>query len=176
LFKIDLSSSNPIKVLVSSNLGGLVQSSLVVNNYLYLGLEDSNKIIRLDLSVTSLPITPEILYDNLSAGVIGIANKNATIYYTSGNQVIYTFDEQVLNVDTINQHPISIYPNPVLQNIFIKGNISNDLFFTIYAINGIKIKEGNFDNSINISDLNSGLYFIKLNQNNTSLIKKIIKK
>lgn len=63
-------------------------------------------------------------------------------------------------------------------NVFVQLGIT-DAYYTLLSINGQKLKEGNLvngDNSINISQLKSGLYFINLTTEKGSLIRKLIKK
>jgi hypothetical protein len=65
-----------------------------------------------------------------------------------------------------------IYPNPVIDML----NFVNDSkkTYKIYSINGVLIKKGITTSSLNISNLNSGLYFITLkdvHQPNTTTLK-----
>lgn len=177
LYKIDLTSSNPQRVLVSSNLG-FVQSSLVVNNYLYLGFESLNEILRIDLSESSLPITPVTVVDNLNGGIIGLANKDNTIYATNGtSQSIITFQDPVLSINVSNKNLISIYPNPTNEILYIMGDQINNLSFRIYSLNGVTLKEGVYNNGvIDVSNFTQGLYFIQLNQNEKTLTQSFLKK
>ncbi len=175
IYKIDTANPSAQKVLVASNPGGFLQSSLIINDYLYLGLETSNMLVRLDLSTTNLPITPVVMLDNLGAGVIGLAHKGSTIYYTTGQQIIYTYQDAVLSTDDVVQNPISMYPNPTKELIHIKGNLSGNPLYSIYTQTGVKIKEDQLRNTINISELASGIYFLMLNQNSNIQTVKIIK-
>lgn len=175
IYKIDMANPGAQKVLVASNLGGILQSSLIINNYLYLGLETSNMLVRLDLSITNLPITPVVMLDILGAGVIGLAHKGSTIYYTTGQQIIYTYQDAVLSTDDVVQNPISMYPNPTKELIHIKGDLSGNPLYSIYTQTGVKIKEDQLRNTINISELASGIYFLTLNQNSNIQTVKIIK-
>ncbi len=66
---------------------------------------------------------------------------------------------------------VSIYPNPVLNTIYI---YSNEIFenFTLFDINGRKIKEGKIKNAtVDVNDIIPGNYILEL-KNKKSTIKK----
>ena len=176
LYKIDLASSNPQKVLISSNLG-LVQASLIVNNYLYLGVESTNKLLRIDLSEVNLPITPVVLADNLNGAILGLANKGTTIYASDGtSQNINTFQDLALSINEVYKNAISVYPNPTNDFLKIKGDQLSDLSFKIYSLGGVLIDEGIYNNSkIDVSNIAQGLYFIHLIQNDNTLTQRFLK-
>lgn len=72
---------------------------------------------------------------------------------------------------------IEVYPNPVADVLHIKGVELNKLSkIQIYNINGNLIKELDklsiFDNNINVSLLEPGIYLIKLDENTIKFIKK----
>ena len=179
IYKIDISISNPSKVLVSStNVEGVLQSSIIVNDYLYLGFESPNKISRIDLTNSNLPIIPTVIFDDLGAGVIGLANKDETIYYTTGQQIIYNFNESVLNINDFDLNNITIYPNPSENIIRFKGvdAVSENAFYSVYSSAGALIIKGNFHGSLDVSNLNRGMYFIELNEDGKRIyVTKIIK-
>lgn len=175
IYKIDLLDPTPQRVLVSTNLVGGTQSSHIVGNYLYLGLESANKIVKLDLTST-LPISPEVVIENPDGGVIGLANKGNTFYASeSVSQNIITFEDQALNVAAFNQNSLAIYPNPTKERLYVKTINSIELNYTVYSVNGTKFKEGIYTGEIDISNLAQGLYFINLNQNGVNQIEKFVK-
>ena len=70
---------------------------------------------------------------------------------------------------------ISIFPNPVLDVINLEGNLS-DGYFQVINLNGIIEKEGVFQNSeIDVSKMNSGIYFLKIEAEENTYFKKIVK-
>jgi hypothetical protein len=68
----------------------------------------------------------------------------------------------------------SLYPNPATNAIRI---VANDTFdtFVIYDLMGRMISTGNYDEVINVSQLTSGVYFIKLNTKNDERVLKFTK-
>ncbi len=81
-------------------------------------------------------------------------------------------------VSTVLQNAISLYPNPTSSILFI-DNPSDELITsaTIYTINGSLVKnvKDNSIESISVSDLQTGIYFVKLTTSNQTLNYKFIK-
>ncbi len=82
-----------------------------------------------------------------------------------------------LTVNSFNFSNINIYPNPIIGN-YLFANTSEDLNATIYNLLGktiltTRITKNN--NQINLTNLQSGIYLIKLANNKGSITKKIIK-
>ncbi|WP_431165540.1 endonuclease [Tenacibaculum halocynthiae] len=78
-----------------------------------------------------------------------------------------------------NEAPLfnaDIYPNPASNSISIKINDFRKANYRISNTLGQIIKKGRVSNSINVSDLNKGIYILDINDGNKSIIKKFIKK
>lgn len=114
--------------------------------------------------LTSTPNTnvlvSEIIYDNYSARA--------------------TATEDLLNTKSFNTSSanISIYPNPVNDVVNISSPDFEIQTISITDINGrvVKnIKVNNTTTNINVSDLNSGVYFMSVNTLDGNIIKKFVK-
>ena len=73
---------------------------------------------------------------------------------------------------------VDVFPNPTNGTIKIVSNINTETNYSIFNINGQNVKSGNINSKlefIDLSDLISGIYFIKIKNINGNLIKKIIK-
>jgi len=82
--------------------------------------------------------------------------------------------------DTEIDTGISIFPNPVTENIHINFEQNGEYAFAIYDITGKKLyhqKEMNQKNSLTLTNYASGIYFLKIKEIGTNKIKnvKIIK-
>ncbi|WP_417854926.1 endonuclease [Xanthomarina gelatinilytica] len=101
---------------------------------------------------------------------------------TSGNRVV--FDDLswtcYSNLDTENYDldKISVYPNPVSNQLNIQLNSIEKTQIEIYNILGKRVltKTIHQSQSIQLDNLNSGVYILKLTQGNTTISKKLIKK
>ena len=98
---------------------------------------------------------------------------NLSISYDDINENVIL--QSSSNIKSNKAVDISIYPNPAKDYITIQ---SNDLFkISVFDITGKKVKEVNMrDNNttINISNLKSGIYTVKLQNKKTVYDKKII--
>ncbi|WGD35270.1 T9SS type A sorting domain-containing protein [Olleya sp. YS] len=94
---------------------------------------------------------------------------------------IYSFTTEAdpaLSIDEFDANTFSIYPNPAKNEISIKTDISFDSV-AIYNQLGQRVLQLNsdklIDNTINISDLNSGIFFMKIKSNDKEQTIKFIK-
>jgi hypothetical protein len=78
----------------------------------------------------------------------------------------------------VSKSSITLFPNPTTSILNIE-NSSNEIInsVSIYSINGKLIKEiDSFTTAINVSDLQSGIYFIKIEMNKNVFNYKFVKK
>lgn len=71
---------------------------------------------------------------------------------------------------------VSLHPNPANEHITVEGEKIQSI--TIYDISGKAIRSLDFNDTfqdINISDLNSGMYFINITTQDGGLMKKVVK-
>jgi hypothetical protein len=79
-----------------------------------------------------------------------------------------------LSVENENLLQIGVYPNPIDKYLVING-LFNQAKITIYTISGVKVFESNYSNNDKLYlNLSSGLYMLKVNSSNKSIIKKLI--
>jgi hypothetical protein len=122
----------------------------------------------------------------------GIGNSTSinsiTIYWPSGtvdfisNPAINTahtiVEGSALSVIDETLVDVSIYPNPVEAELTIKtsANVINKIA-TVFDINGKRILSQKLDsNTINVSNLTSGIYFLRLESEGKIIKRKFIKK
>jgi glucose/arabinose dehydrogenase len=95
---------------------------------------------------------------------------NGELYVSNLSGSIFKISDALLSIDENTQNTISIYPNPantVLNIDFLGTAITNSTTINIFDIQGKLIKSILKDNidtftSINISDLKSGFYILKV--------------
>jgi hypothetical protein len=76
------------------------------------------------------------------------------------------------NVDLFNK--LSIYPNPANNTVSISG-VNEIQKITVFSLLGKKEVEVSNKNIIDISQLSNGIYFIQIEKNNRTYLKKFIK-
>ncbi|MDO7171594.1 T9SS type A sorting domain-containing protein [Mariniflexile sp. AS56] len=90
---------------------------------------------------------------------------------------------KTLSTNTIEKLKFDVYPNPVVNEFTVSLKNSNlnldKSIIRIYAINGQKVKEFKVLNAseikLNVSQLNSGFYLLKISDDVNSVSKKLIK-
>ena len=76
--------------------------------------------------------------------------------------------------NTFNDNQIQIYPNPSKNQITIENNFTELTSYTLFNSLGQQIENGQINNSlftINISQLSSNIYFLKIGTNVFKIIK-----
>jgi surface protein len=83
-------------------------------------------------------------------------------------------DCSTASVDDQNQLDISIYPNPTSDIVYIDGNYTQ-LKVVVYDILGKQVMNKSITNSIDISQLEKGVYILKLSDGAKLTTQRIIK-
>jgi len=167
------SDGDYFKILISG-INGTTPTNDTIKYYLAdyrngqtLILNDWKKI---DLS--SLGAIDTLVF-NLESSDVGSYGMNTPAYFCMDN-ITYTSTSSIENTANNN---INIYPNPAKNVVNIKGvlnaNISvNDITGkTVYSKNNCSENE-----KVNVSNLNSGIYFIRIEGNKHIYTKKLIVK
>jgi len=115
----------------------------------------------------------------LTASTDGIVAVTATANDASGEtaSIIVTISNQSLSVNENNlSSQISIYPNPVKNQLFIELDNQKVTEITIIDYSGRVVKTINSNvNTINVSDLQQGIYILKVATENGVLTNRFIK-
>ena len=107
----------------------------------------------------------------------------AAIYFDFNAPVITNrfetqFVDDALSVAEFDFNGFNMYPNPATDVLTIKLNNISSANLSIYNIQGKLIKERTISNEQNlelsVSDLQSGMYFVKLNTATKEMVKKLI--
>ncbi len=140
------------------------------------GLEIDRYEYALD-TVNTFPVDFEF-YDN-TVMIVGIASNEKDTYPSKPKRTfIMTHLDAFSNTSTVVQHEVKIYPNPTSDEIYFESNDCNDvLHVDVYDALGKKqVSEFLTKQSLNISNLNEGMYFVKLRCGKDALgMYKIIK-
>jgi len=78
-----------------------------------------------------------------------------------------------LGIDNLNQLDISIYPNPASDKLHIDGLVVQDV--VIYSIDGKEVLNISNQNTIDVSSLSKGVYFIRVSDGINVSTNKLIK-
>lgn len=127
--------------------------------------------------------------EGLSGGFYLITNENNDILWNGGDFTYSTTAELAYNMivdvdEMLASEDVSIRPNPVTNNANIEFSLNNsaNVNIAVFDILGKKVKNiysgnmtgGSQNVNVNVSELNKGVYFVKLQINSEVVIKKII--
>jgi len=100
----------------------------------------------------------------------GTTNAETTVPFPIG-----TYARQLSNSDFASAN-FSLYPNPVTNgSVTISSNSADAMQVQVYDVLGKVVKnEILSNNTLNVSNLNTGLYIVKITQNQNSVTKKLV--
>jgi len=134
--------------------GNVLPNWLVFNNGVFTGVPESEETIAITIIAT----------DNYGASVSDTFN--------------LTIHSELIGIEQITvKDNLIIYPQPCKDDIHIYWDnaLSKIEQFQLYTIDGQFIKEGGLkSNSINVSDLNKGLFIIRIKTKEKIITKKLI--
>ena len=85
-----------------------------------------------------------------------------------------------IDTPTATESSLNVYPNPVNNQLFISTNEKIETV-SIYTITGVMVGQQSTVNSqqsmsIDVTNLNSGVYFVKINTKENEIIRRFVKK
>ena len=75
-----------------------------------------------------------------------------------------------------NDKNYSIYPVPVRDRLYVNGDVDNIINIKVLNINGKLMIEDQYNDGIDVSQLDAGTYIACIVTNNGTIYKKFIKK
>ncbi|MDR1810639.1 MAG: T9SS type A sorting domain-containing protein [Prevotella sp.] len=181
---------------------GLAPISILIENVLGFRLDGANKILTYDLRRTDRHGIENLRMADITTSVVADdrtgenASDSARITVTADKpytlRVIFEGEEYVFNIVAGTQvieippeglgiiptsaKKISIFPNPVKDELWLAGDFSVGCNFNIRNIAGQMASVGILkNNSINVSSLPTGLYLLYLNGNDKKRVEKFLK-
>lgn len=140
--------------------------------------------IKAEISTTEIKyyIDNELVYTGSNFSQLDISGINM-LHNNYGGDAYYdniTFAEEELTTNTITKNSFVVYPNPVKDNIKL-NTPKNEVIHSVEIISmgGQKVlnkKLTNSNRSLNLSNLANGTYILKVNTNENTYHKRIIKK
>jgi extracellular elastinolytic metalloproteinase len=134
-------------------------------------------------------LVPVVSQSPATGTVVGLGITEVTITVTdeAGNDVTCTFnvtvEEEILGVeDNILEKGIVLFPNPTTGSITLRNNTSLLLTAAVVTdvngrvINSFELSETDSNSTLSLEGIATGLYFLKINTEGTSIVKRIVKK
>lgn len=163
--KIDATITNPAIIDIATNLNS--PTGLSVNgNQLYIADFTDSKIYTLDLTSMSLIATELITNGMYTPRNLEFSSSNRLFISDPGYNKVFEAEPSVLQTNELElTNSLQIYPNPSDNFINILG-LSGMNKFELYNSVGKLIKSGviSKQESLQVQNLESGVYFLKLEQ------------
>lgn len=174
--KIDLSDPSPVLIDVLPNLNANPYGMDFIGDELFIEQTfavstGSKQIVKCDVSQSSLMVEEVITYGT-SLSMIDVKFHENDLYIVFGgfgNKIAKLENADALSLDDyFIEDSASIFPNPAHESISL-SNLKNNTLYTIYNVNGKIVQNGivSINESISIAELNSGFYFISIDNKNT---------
>ena len=116
----------------------------------------------------------------------GLTIVNVVALYENGMTSASVIDNIFVEINNENESisenttSLNIYPNPANDRLYIEAEseINDVVVYDVYGrAQNLRISESqNLRISINVSELNAGIYFIKINTNEGNIVKQFIKR
>lgn len=165
-------NSNPSELLISwrdnsiNELGFIVQRSLDGTEYVNIDTVGTNiKEYTDDISNES----SEVYYRVIAQGV-------ADNVSTESN--VISINPVLTNVSNEFKNSLTVWPNPASDNVNLEIDVIGKYTYDVFDLSGRRLLKGSFkgtNHSIDISDLQSGVFVIKLNAPNGVITKRLFK-
>jgi hypothetical protein len=101
---------------------------------------------------------------------------NAQTDWVKDDSAIYSEDCTLSNDETENEFQLTLFPNPATHTLFLDSQLQIKGTFSILDVLGRVIQNITVSNTVDVSALNSGIYFLKISSEGLVVIKKFIKK
>lgn len=168
---------------VSSD-GNLLKPRLRITNTAVPSTELNSVVVIANFTVAQQSVNPNFpatgtWYNLMDNSVVNVSNMTTPIVVPSGQFRIYGNKPALLGIDDVETaKKISLYPNPA-QNFFIVDAAVKKV--QIFSITGQLVKNFNnqltYDAQFDISDLHSGMYVVKVtDENSRESTMKLVKK
>lgn len=173
LVKFELNNSSATSVIVAQGLSypsGLTSSG----KQLFIAEAGASKISKISTSAANSTVSDAVT-SNLLDYPSGLLMHDNIMYITDFfANAIFKVDLASLSVsefNTTHQKDIKIYPNPAIDKLNVYNSPSKE--YKIFDMTGRVITSGTLErNSINVSQISSGNYILKVGETTKKFIKK----
>ena len=89
---------------------------------------------------------------------------------TTAEATLTIIDDAGINL--ISEALIGVYPNPVLDILYVKGITSKEFEYEVLSIDGKLLQKGKSQGEISVKDLRKGNYVLRIGQEQVSFVKQ----
>ena len=162
--------SNQLPSLVLNDNSNLIQLYCQDNQLTNLDVRNNNNINLTQFHANNNPDLTCIFVDDVAYSIANWTDIDATSTFVATET-----ECDALDIDDLVNNSFKIYPNPV-KNIFTIKTEYNITAIEIYDVLGKLVKTVTGNNTVIISNLQAGVYFVRIYTSNGIGVHKIIKK
>ncbi len=179
--------------LVENNTGidmaiqSLATSALGSDIIVPLGIKTTQgQQVTVSISESDLPSNIEVYLEDNVTGTFTLLNNSDYIFTPSATlnsvgRFFLRFSEQTLSTPDSELNSLQIYTTTAPRTLFVKGQLSDVTNITIYDVQGRLVSSSQLEassnaNQIDVSNLSSGVYVVKLNNTTQQKTQKVILK
>lgn len=180
-WQVDLQGDYPIETIILFNRTGSNYGERL--NDFTVEVRDSNGVVTLTQFYAAYPNPSlSISTDGVVGSVVRIS-KTSDLGLSLAEVEVFGVDNLLSNERFETKNKFKIYPNPVLNKMtvsLVNTNLDKShIQVALYALNGKKVMDliatDEKEVSMNLSELDSGVYLLIIGDNRTSFTKKIVK-
>ncbi len=160
---VDFAGTNAEVSALEININGGSTPQLIANQW-----------VSVDVPITALG---GVVAGNLTRSDVAQIGITTAMVDNLWYDNLYLHKNTVLSNETFTASNVNMYPNPTNSTVNINSieNIDSVSIMNILGQTVINKDVNSNDFSLDISELNNGQYFLRLNSNNTTVVKKLIK-
>jgi Leucine-rich repeat (LRR) protein len=178
LTSLDVSDNNDLNLLYcgSNQITSLDLRQNVVLQYFWC---NSNNLSSLNIkngNNTNIWDFVALNNPNLTCIEVDDASYSSGMWFNIDTWASFSENCPALSIDEFGVSSFSMYPNPVHELMII--DLTENATYSVLDLGGQIVKKGTFkngENELDLSNLTSGFYFIKVEANERSITKKFIK-
>ena len=160
-------------LMVTGKLSGVTKFTQTKSTGFATSLGSTNGYTFIDMTNLNGQNYSNIVIDELLITLGGnytYAGLDAFTWVKDSGVVLGINDEEFKNT-------FKFYPNPAQSRVFVEANTLTNALLQIFDINGHELKSQKIDNtsSINIDDLQSGIYLFKISSQEGTATQRIVK-
>jgi hypothetical protein len=123
-----------------------------------------------DHTVSNLPV--------FIHSTIKVQNAGAPAPISEQSLVLSMYEPGYLSTSSLDEVEFSVYPNPATETVTISGNLGDNAQAVLFDQSGRELISSSVSNgsTINISALENGVYFVRIQDNGLTTTKSIVKK
>ncbi|MGG8496241.1 fibronectin type III domain-containing protein [Tenacibaculum sp. TC6] len=128
--------------------------------------------MRVSMKYNAAPTACETFADGeVEDYTVNIVDSSSAIASSTSN------DEVAEPLDRDGLSSLNVYPNPALNNVIVRfGDNENVTYKITNTIGQVVLKGTTINNTVNISDLKSGIYVLEASDNQKSITTKLVKR